>query len=390
MNKQKVLLYGCGEVYQKNIFWIETLYDVVGIVDKRFECSDWVHRRYTIDDGVGLIYDYVLVTSVYIDEIRKTLIKQYGIPNEKILYFSDEFLTERKVSFGERNPDITFFVLRAHWQERNNGFYNFFNRVVRAYHYARSRNYELVVDMRNYYTQYAGLEKYGYVNVWESYYEQPAAYKLEEVYQSKNVILSKFGVDWSSDWVGDIFQEKLENWVPFAELGRRYADHFRPSLELVKQINCERKRLEIEGKKVLGVLMRGTDFKRHPQGHPILHDTKEVIKDIYRVMNKAKYDAIYLATEDSSILEQFKQEFGTSLLYADQCRTDRYDTFLMNIQFERKNDGYLRGMEYCTVIELLSQCQGLIANCLCGGAMGALTRNSGKYEDIIVYDDGMY
>lgn len=389
-NRKKALLYGCGEVYKKNKQWIATLYNVIGVVDRKFEYSDAENGLYTIADGMMLSYDYILVTSVYIDEIKETLMKQYHVPEKKILYFLDEFSDERKISFGEKNPDITFLVLRAHYQEHANGFYNFFNRVVRTWHYAKKNNYELVVDMKNYYTEYATVEKYGQVNVWEWFYEQLSDYTLEDVYQSQNVILSQFGADWSEDRIGDVFYKEPEPYKPYVEMGKRYACFFHPSTKLKENINKEMDRLDNAGKKILGVLIRGTDFKRHPKNHPVMHDTEAVIKDIHAILCRDGYDAIYLATEDSDVLWELQQEFGNKLLYTEQQRTNRSDRLLMTIHFERENDAYLRGLEYCTVIEVLSRCQGLIVNCLCGGAMAALTINAGNYETLVVYDDGMY
>ena len=97
-----------------------------------------------------------------------------------------------------------------------------------------------------------------------------------------------------------------------------------------------------------------------------------------------------MATEDENIFETFVDEFDDKLLFTNQCRSKRRDTLFMDIKFARENDYFLRGLEYCTVIEVLSNCDSLIANCLCGGAMAALTRNAGKYENVLIFDDGVY
>lgn len=390
MEKQKVLLYGCGEIYAKNKYWISTIYDVVGVVDRKWETSDVMHGFYTVEEGLMRDFDKIMITAMHFEEIKKALIDKYNVSCKIIIYFLDEFVNERRMSFGSKNPEKCFFILRAHWQENSNGFYNFFNRVVRAYHYAQKKGYELLVDMKNYYTEYAGLDKYGKYNVWEQYYAQPSQYSLEEAYRSKNVILSKFGTDWDSEWVGDIFKEDMENYEPFKKLGELYADSFAVSLPLEKEIVREKNRLNWEGRKVLGVLMRGTDFKSCPKGHPVPHNIDYVINDVLKRIKTEKYDSVYLATEDSEILKVFEQKIGKQLLYTNQQRTDKCDMPLMKVKFKRDNDGYLRGLEYCTVIEMLTACDGIIANCMCGGTMAALTRNGGKYKEILVYDDGFY
>lgn len=389
--KEEVLVYGYGEIYQKNKCWIPTIYKVVGIVDRKWERSDVKHGFYTIEDGLELNFEKILVTTGYswFDEIRKTLIDNYEISEVKIMHFLDEFSEERKMSFGNKNPEICFFILRAHWQENSNGFYNFFNRAVRTFHYAKRNGYELLIDMKNYYTEYAGTDNYGKYNIWERYYKQPSRYSLEEAYCSENVILSKFGTEWDEERIGDIFSEDKGKYLPHVELGRLYSKSFCMSSVLAERIKSEKERLNWQGN-ILGVLMRGTDFKNCPPRHPVMHDVNDVIDDVLRKIESKSYDLVYLATEDSEFLKIFRERIGSKLIYSEQYRTDRHDMPLMRIKFPRNNDGYLRGLEYCTVIEMLSICKGLVANCMCGGTMAALVRNRGRYRDILVYDDGFY
>lgn len=64
-------------------------------------------------------------------------------------------------------------------------------------------------------------------------------------------------------------------------------------------IEAEYKQL-FEGKrKVLGVICRGTDYLAlKPSGHPVQPEIKDVIAYCKKYMEKNKYDAIYLATEE--------------------------------------------------------------------------------------------
>ncbi len=390
--KEKILVYGCGEIYQKNQYWIPTIYDVLGIVDRKWERSDAGHGRFTIKEGIRLNFERVLVTtgSSSFGEIKKFLIETYDISPEKIIHFLDEFSEEREMSFGNENPEICFYILRAHWQESSNGFYNFFNRAVRTFHYAKKNDYEFLIDMKHYYTEYAGTDNYGKYNVWENYYEQPSHYSLEEAYRSKNVIFSKFGTEWDKERIGDIFGDYKEKYLPFIEIGKLYASFFCVSSVLAERIQNEKERLNWGDKRILGVLMRGTDFNKCPPRHPVIHPINDVINDVLNKMESENYDLVYLATEDSRILNLFRQRIRDKLIYSKQYRTDQSDRPLMKVKFPRDNDGYLRGLEYCTVIEMLSACNSIVANCMCGGTMAALTRNQGKYEAILVYDDGFY
>ena len=192
MHKMNVLIYGYGETYQKNVYWINQLYNIVGITDSKFNISSWEMKKYKVEDAVNLAFDIILITSIFFEEIKASLIGRFNIEESKISWFMDEFCNERCETFGEKNPNVIFYIYRAHWQESKNGFYNFFDRAMALYYKTRQLGYELLVDMKNYYTEYSGLDRYGIVNVWEDYYEQPSKYTLDEAYQSKKVILSKF------------------------------------------------------------------------------------------------------------------------------------------------------------------------------------------------------
>ena len=62
----------------------------------------------------------------------------------------------------------------------------------------------------------------------------------------------------------------------------------------------------------------------------------------------------------------------------------------MDVRVERESDGFLRGMEYCLVMLVISGCDSLIANCFCGGTEGAILLSGGGYKEIKVIDSGVY
>ena len=106
---------------------------------------------------------------------------------------------ERKVSFGDKNPDKVFYVLRPYYfLERNELVMNVSNLLFHYYRnlqhlaYGVEKGWIPVVDWENY-GPFAHGEDFpvnGSKNCWEYYWEQPSEYTLSEVYQSKNVVLS--------------------------------------------------------------------------------------------------------------------------------------------------------------------------------------------------------
>lgn len=389
---EKILLYGYGNTYKKNIYWIKQLYSIVGITDSKITITCKEKKEYKIEDAVKLDFDIILVTSIFFDEIKRNLIEEFDVEESRIHWFVDEFCYEHHIVFGEKNPNIIFYIFRAHWQESKNGFFNFFDRVIACYYRTRQLGYELLVDMKNYYTEYAGIERYGIINVWEDYYEQPSQYTLDEAYQSKNVILSKFDDEQYN--YPELSKEKYFSNKWWVETYKILGNMFHISLKqtLKEDIRREVIRLRLSERKVLGILARGTDYiSLKPKNHPIPYNTDLLIDECKNRFLDEKYEYIYIATEDLDILEKFQNCFGEKLLFSEQIRI-RQDVkmMLMDIKFQREKDSYLRGLEYCVVINILAWCDGLLANCSCYGALGAIAINEGRYITCEILDGGIY
>lgn len=395
MRKERILVWGNGNALRKNICWIKQLYFIVGITESNMELS--VQKRgellYPPARALQLQYDSILVVSQYFGEIKEHLIGQYGIEEKKIRNFEDEFLEERKLRFGSANKNVTFYILRAHWYERKNGFFNFYTRAMEAYFYTQKRGYELLVDMKNYYTEYAGLERYGVDNVWEDYFQQPSMYSLDDVYQSANVILSKFMDEkYCNMNVSEFEYGSVEWWIASRQmLAKQYKNWVKPVKILVDYLEKENKRMEGRGN-ILGVIARGTDYVYlKPEKHFIPCNTDEFIKYVKGYMKESGYQTIYLATEDEEILERFRESFSEDeLFFSEQKRFGNTGQVLMDVRVERERDGFLRGMEYCLVMLVISGCDSLIANCFCGGTEGAILLSGGGYKEIKVIDSGVY
>lgn len=393
MRKQHVLIWGNGNTWRQNCCWIRQIYDVVGITAADVREEDAGQKLYPPAKAVELEYEFVMVVSIFFDEIRNQLVSKYGIRMEKIKNFEDEFNEERHVQFGDKNEDVTFYILRAHWQERMNGFFNFYDRAVMVYYHTHRLGYELLIDMKNYYTEYAGNERYGKENIWEDYFSQPSRYTLEEAYESSNVILSKFG---------DEYYNTIEYSAESYLSGKWYVETYSMLAKACKGWTCpspgmelhirDEKRKFMDKGKVLGVLARGTDMiYLRPQNHFVPYKTECFIESVEAYMKQKEYQYLYLATEDSDILRMFLEHFKERLIVTEQWRTSQTtDKMLMAIKSGRENDGYLRGMEYCLVVSMLAECDALVANCLCGGVLGAMILNEGAYMDIDVADAGLY
>lgn len=148
-------------------------------------------------------------------------------------------------------------------------------------------------------------------------------------------------------------------------------------------------------KRVLGVICRGTDYiKLKPQGHPVQPNIPDVVKKAKEMTNRYGYQYIYLATEERNIHETFEEAFpGKVLVNKRQYYDDIFNagnlTYIYQVSFDRKDDIYLKGLEYLSSLQLLSRCDALLGG-NCGGACAALYMNNMKYEHVELFNLGLY
>ncbi len=155
----------------------------------------------------------------------------------------------------------------------------------------------------------------------------------------------------------------------------------------------------LKGKRVLGVLCRGTDYiMTKPKGHPIQPSIEEVINLVRQKVVEMSVQYIYLATEEAAVVNMFNERFPGKVITNKRNYYDAYyDLYkgsetarISAVHFERENDSYYKSLEYLSSINLLSKCCGLIGG-NCGGSRAALYLNDGKsYEYYHLFNLGLY
>ena len=158
-------------------------------------------------------------------------------------------------------------------------------------------------------------------------------------------------------------------------------------------IDNEYQQLFQPGDKVLGVLCRATDYIGF-KGLPIQPAVEIVIADAHKWMKEYGYNKIYLATECSSIHEQFEVAFPNQIItnqrtYYDAIMQEQNLDLIGKVHFDRPNDNYLKGLQYLSSMVLLSRCNALLAG-NCGGSLFTLFYNNMQYEHSKIYRLGVY
>jgi len=380
-----VIVYGLGNTVWDAIGYIKTRFNVTGCSDSNAEKADTAEKLkipfVSPEKLCGMDYDYILITSVYDDEISSHLVNTIGLPEEKVLRRMQWCRMLFTYSFGSKNPEKTFYLLSRPVHIRD-GLFSYLFAFLEQLDFVEKNGYIPVVDMQNFKSQYLDDDKIGVDNAWEYYFKPLSEYMTEDVYASRNVVL---GYD------DPCYKGEYERKYDIKRMSELYQKYVRYHEEITPVIQAEYEKNIDRGRKTLGVLYRGSDMSALKlKNHPVQPTVDEMVSSIHKYMKEWKCERIFLSTEDAVAADRLKTEFGTMLSCTDQKRfADTGKAWLANISFERKNDRYLRGLEYLITIELLSRCNCLLAG-ICAGSVCARIMNNGKYEHIEMIDKGEY
>ncbi len=312
---------------------------------------------------------------------------------------------EQRKSFGDKNPDIIFYVIRPYYfLEPNELIYrNVANLLTQYYYvvqklsYAMENNWVPVVDWENY-GKLPHAEDYpvnGTKNSWEYYWKQPSNYTLEEVYQSKNVILSTQNIGQYG------YIPNCAMTPPFNEYASALVDKctkYTWAIPLndntLKYVDEFYKKLFPANKRVLGVVVRGASYGRTGtpyHSHPMQVSMGELKDTVHTYMDEWEMDYIFFVNEMQELVDTMKEEFEDKLIVLPRMR----DTFERPADGITKNPMYYEGnkyqtnLDYITEVALLSRCTSLIGS-MSSGMRTALILNEGKFEDVYVFEKGLW
>lgn len=198
-------------------------------------------------------------------------------------------------------------------------------------------------------------------NPFEYYFEQPFGINVKEVglsqtiiqYSSRNRLLAENlngGVN---------YQVSAEYISQMAQIMQRYL-HF--NKEIMVNVNNVIKEREV-GESVLGVHIRGTDFKGNFKNHPSYIEPELYFRYIDDAVGKFGFEKIYLATDDQDILTEFLEKYGEEkVLYAaGNLRGSGKQGIHTTKNNQRQRHQYMLGVEVINDMCSLAQCGGFIS-----------------------------
>lgn len=272
---------------------------------------------------------------------------------------------ERKVSYGSENPDKVFYVIRRAGSKV--GLFSLVMTTLGYIRYALEHGYIPVVDMCNDDNTYMQEDRKG--NVWEYYFEQPCGYTLDDIRNSKHIIIGNGLINGSVSFPQEEIaydEASLAEWKAIADKYLIVKDEILQEADALKG--------KLFGKeRFLGVLLRGTDYvNSRPKDHPVQPTVEQALEKMDSLLAEYRFEKIYLATEDAGIYDRLLEKYGEKLI---AMNVDRYITSgaenINDISVKQRADKYQIGKEYLINILLLSKCDYLFAG-NAGGSQGAL------------------
>jgi hypothetical protein len=336
-----------------------------------------------------------IVGFVLPQNIKSIILLRWAIIQQK-KKIKQEFRGTR-VSYGPKNADVTFYLIRR--RPPGAGMMSNYLFVLGHIKIALKRDMIPIVDMWNYENFYKEEQAINNThNSWEYYFAQPNnGYKLNDVYSSRNVVLSS--LEFPHHEVGYSIDDctKLSHIESYFKIIRSYMSVNSITRDIIER---HKKTIGFCSENILGVSVRGTDYSRlRPAGHAIQPSVDEVIQSVRAVSKSWNFEKIFLCTEEEEVVVRFNLAFPGMVLVIQRNRvsaaargehTDfRPGQFISAVRFDRALDKYLTGLEYLVEIFLLAECSFLLC-AMTSGTAAAIYINGGKYVDKKIIDLGLY
>jgi hypothetical protein len=337
--------------------------------------------------------------------MKKNIIRKFLDKNEKLDYLqrcirqinNNDFV--KTVMNYQKNPMIVEFESLGPLNKNKNicifenedrfaGFFAIYRFMLDSLYFSDKMNFTPVVN----YTHCIYAEKKsinGSTNPFEYYFSKVSDVSLEEAYSSKNVVICKPVNRGLAEQLNtnDGYRISEEYINSMAIISNKYI-RLNPSIE--PKIMNDIKNI-LKGKKTIGVHIRGTDFKLKFKGHPVAITSTEYLDIVEEVINKYKYDQVFLATDELSTINLFKNTFGDKLVYYEDVMRSDDKISVAFTNSERYNHHYLLGLEVLRDMFTLANCDALIAGMSQVSICARITKASqGKnYEYIQIVDKGI-
>lgn len=284
-----------------------------------------------------------------------------------------EWKNQKTIKKYKGKKDI-YGIMQIHSDE--GGLFCLFLKVLGGLKYCEDNGFIPVVDMQSRENIFQTKEERGKLNVWELFFEQPAAVSYDSVKKLPNTLTLH----------NPMGPNTLMPFFENDEIKKYWRNMVKKYIHLSKDVQDLLASYEgniFDGSKVVGVLARGTDYKKGvANGHPIQPDINELKSQIDICINEKGCSKIFLATEDQKILDELTKEYGNKIFTVSQKRYNEEINSKLGHRKDYANISKDMNKAYLTSIVLLSKCDCFVSG-LTTGMLGAYMFSEGyEYEHV--------
>ena len=302
-------------------------------------------------------------------------------------------------SYGEKNPNRNIYLLTF---SNSMGLGGYLRRILYLFAEAETLGFVPVVSMESENCPYFEKESVlGTQNPFEYYFEAASDISVEEAYQSKRVFLFSEGHEIRIEHdlgnrnavVSGGYDLTDEYIFRLAEVTKKYIRTNSKTTDYIRESKNKLLSKSWDGRNILGVHIRGTDYALNWKHHPNMVHVDEFIRAIDKFIEEdGGFDYIFLATDDQNSLEKMKAYYGDKLLYYVDVHRGEGNIGVFDEKNDRPLNAYLNGLEVVRDMYTLADCDGLICGLSQVSFMARIFRlsNGASYRKFEVLDKGIY
>lgn len=291
-------------------------------------------------------------------------------------------------SYGDKeNTDVIYFI---DMEESRSGFFADHNRLLAMLYFADKYSMKPVV---RFHPNYCYAEKHpvnGTENPFEYYFEQPAGISLDEILSYRQVFRSKKENSYEVNKLCENTNGYTRSEIYLNEMAKVTAKYIHRNAIVKEKMDKDIQNL-IGNKRMLGVHVRGTDFKQNFNGHPVNVNMNEYLESAAGVFQEESYDGIFLATDDEDAIEKFRQHFKDKVCFYQDVIRSKGDDTVMHSTVNRENHHYLLGYEVLRDMYTLAACDGLVAGLSQVSYAARIQKKSTgeEYRNLVILNKGI-
>lgn len=291
---------------------------------------------------------------------------------------------------GDKYYGKILYVIREN--SNHEGFCATLRFVIGFLIYAQEHGFEPVIKLTENYLYYDEQKSKEISNPWEYYFSVPDE-RYDET-SALHVCYSKYYHMMTVKEYQGLSAYSIENYYD-ERLFQVCSPIINKYLVLKPDITGDAagilKRVKDNGKRILGVHFRGTDFKQGYNKHPVFVDAEQMLEAVKKATDSGLFGAVFLATDDALFYDRIRETAGDIeiLLHKDVFRSNG-DTSVAFSESDREYHHYLLGYEIARDMYTLSLCDGLVAGKSSVSYMSNLYKHSRNenYEYIDIIDNG--